>query len=83
LSVSEVARRSGVSQSHVSRLLRRTDYKKSPSASLARAVAEAFGLPPDYFSEYREAAVIDEIKKNHRLRDTLYDELRLGGNRRR
>jgi hypothetical protein len=38
-------------------VLRRVSYK-TPSPDLARRVAVALDLPPDYFPEYREGFVI-------------------------
>lgn len=75
LTLRALARKAGVSDAHLSRVLRRKDYK-TPSADLARRVARALELPDDYFAEYREGVVIDEIKANARLRDRLYDQLR-------
>jgi transcriptional regulator with XRE-family HTH domain len=75
MSASELAQQAGVSQPYLSRLLRTADYKKTPSPRLARAIAEALGQPPDYFGEYREAALIEKIKQSPRMRDRLYDEL--------
>lgn len=82
LSVSELARRSGVSQSHLSRLLRQKDYKRTPSPKLARAVADALDLRADYFAEYREGLVFEKIRKSPRLRDRLYDDFFAGQRRR-
>ena len=76
LSASALARQVGVSQGHLSRLLRQADYRRSPSLRLARSVARALDLPDDYFSEYREAYVVERIQKSSRLRDELYDMLR-------
>ena len=64
----------GVSQSHLSRVLRRVDYK-TPSVSLMTKAAEALGLPDDYFPEVREASVISVIKADSALRDRIYDDV--------
>jgi transcriptional regulator with XRE-family HTH domain len=66
----------GVTNAHLSRLLRGVGYRTRPSADLARRVAIALGLPADYFCEYREAAVIEEIKRNPQLREELYERLK-------
>ena len=73
LSVRALARRAGVTDSHLSRVLRRVSYK-TPSGDLARRVAVALDLPADYFPEFREAAVIERIRSDPKLRDALYDQ---------
>jgi len=83
LSVSALARQAGVSQPYLSRLLRRSDYKKTPSVKVASAVAEALGFPADYFPEYREGRLVEEIKKSARLRDELYDDVVIARRRRK
>jgi transcriptional regulator with XRE-family HTH domain len=75
MSVSALARETGITQSHLSRVLRQSDYK-TPSADLAVRVAKAFSLPDDYFPEAREGFVIDKVRRDPRLRDQLYDSLR-------
>ena len=74
LSVSSFAELLGVSQSHLSRVLRRVDYK-TPSLSLMTRAAEALGLSPDYFPDVREAAVISTVKTDSDLRDCVYDRI--------
>jgi len=64
----------GISDSHLSRVLRRADYK-TPSPDLTKRVALALGLPPDYFPEFREAYVIEQVKSDPKLRNTLYARL--------
>jgi len=54
--------------------LRRADYK-TPSPELTQRVARVFELPPDYFPEFREAFVIDRIRSDPKLRNTLYTRL--------
>ncbi len=54
------------------RSARGVGYRNRPSADLAQRVAEALDLPADYFVEYREAVVIDEIRINPALRERLY-----------
>jgi transcriptional regulator with XRE-family HTH domain len=75
LSTRALAEKAGISQPHLSRLLRQVDYKKRPSEKLARSIAKAFAKPPDYFAEARESAVIDRIRRSPRLRDELYDSI--------
>ena len=43
---------------------------------MARRVASAFGLPEDYFAEYREAVVRNEIREDPSLRDEIFDQLK-------
>lgn len=74
-SIRELARRAGVTDAHLSRVLRRANYK-TPSGDLARRVASALDLPDDYFPEYREAFVIEQLKKDPRFRDELYRKLK-------
>ena len=75
LSLREVARRARVDPSHLSRVLRGTNYK-SPSSELTRKVSIALDLPPDYFPEFREAIVIQRIRANRDLRERLYARLK-------
>ena len=74
ISLRKLAQAVDVNPSHLSRVLRRANHK-TPSAELVRRVAVALGLPPDYFPEFRSAAVQEEVRRNPRLRDELYDEL--------
>lgn len=69
-----LAAATGVSQSHLSRVLRRAN-SKSVSGDLAGRVALALGLPRDYFPEYREAAVVERVRRDPTYRDRLYDRL--------
>jgi transcriptional regulator with XRE-family HTH domain len=64
----------GVSDSHLSRVLRRADYK-TPSPDLTRRVALALDLPADYFPEFREAYVVERIKRDRKLLNDLYGRL--------
>jgi transcriptional regulator with XRE-family HTH domain len=71
-SLRALATAAGVSPSHLSRVLRQADYKTA-GGDLAGRVADALGLPVDYFPEFREAAVIDRVKSDPGWRDRLYD----------
>ena len=75
LSLRALAREAKVTDAHLSRLLRGIGYRTKPSANLAHRVALALALPPDYFREYREAIVIEQVKRDPRLREELYDRL--------
>ena len=74
VSIAELARRVGVSQPYVSRLIRQERYK-GPSGELAGQIAEALGLPADHWPEYRAAKVIDRLVADGAYRDRLYDAL--------
>jgi len=50
------------------------DYKAA-SGDLAGRVSQAFGLPHDYFPEYREDFALATVRRDDRLRDSLYDRL--------
>jgi transcriptional regulator with XRE-family HTH domain len=68
------ARRLGISPSHLSRLLRGLEDKHASPELLAR-ICQAFDLPPDFLPEFREAAVVDAIKKDAALRDRIFRRL--------
>lgn len=65
----ELARRIGVNQSYITFVMQ---GRRSPSRKLLEGTAEALGLPPDYFREYREAVVLERIKADPRLLDRVY-----------
>jgi transcriptional regulator with XRE-family HTH domain len=73
LSLRQLAAAAGTSAPHLSRVLRGADYK-TPSGTLAEAVAKVFGLPPDYFPEARMAALVETLAGNAKLRDELFDK---------
>lgn len=64
-----------ISVSHLSKITRRRNNKRV-TPELAQRAAEALDLPSDYFPETREAYLLGRIRKQPRLRDRLYDELR-------
>jgi transcriptional regulator with XRE-family HTH domain len=74
-SLRRLAREAGIDPSHLSRVLRRANYK-TPSGELTRKVAEALALPHDYFREYRQAVVLERIRADSRIRERLYSELK-------
>lgn len=74
LSIRALARAVGVTDSHLSRVMRHANYK-TPGPELARRVATALGLPPDYFPEYRKGFVLERIRTDAVLRDELYAKL--------
>jgi transcriptional regulator with XRE-family HTH domain len=74
MSLRGLASEIAISDSHLSRVVRKADYKTA-SPDLTRRVAVALGLPPDYFPEFREARVVERVKRDAALRNRLYDEL--------
>jgi transcriptional regulator with XRE-family HTH domain len=74
MSLRALSRAAGVSDAHLSRVLRKVGYK-TPSADLTGRVALALGLPADYFPEYREGVILQTIRGDPSLRDKLYDEI--------
>jgi transcriptional regulator with XRE-family HTH domain len=78
ISVRALAATIGISDSHLSRVMRRADYKTA-SPQLTKRIALALGLPPDYFPEFREAYVIEQIKSDPKLRNDLYRRLQKRG----
>jgi transcriptional regulator with XRE-family HTH domain len=75
LSIRAVARSAEVDPGHLSRVLRGA-RGKSVSPDLAGRVAKALGLPEDYFPEWREALIVDRIREDPKLRDSIYDRIR-------
>jgi transcriptional regulator with XRE-family HTH domain len=71
LTARALAKAAGVSPSHLSRALRGADYKR-PGPRLVGNVAEALGLPRDYFPEYRTAVVVAQVHDDPQLRERLY-----------
>jgi transcriptional regulator with XRE-family HTH domain len=59
----------GIDHSYLSRMLYR---RTAVNVRHAERIARALGLPPDYFPEVREAAVVEAVRKNPRLRDSIY-----------
>jgi plasmid maintenance system antidote protein VapI len=73
MKVIELADITGASRGHLSRVIRRDG--KRVSGDLAGRIAVALGLPQDFFVEYREAVVLEAIRKDGRLRERLYKSL--------
>lgn len=59
-------------------LIRTRRGDKPVPPDLPRRIAEAFGLPDDYFVETREDRLCAAIRRDADLRERLYDELRPG-----
>jgi transcriptional regulator with XRE-family HTH domain len=77
LSIRALARQVEISDPHLSRVLRRADYK-TVSGDLARRVALALDLPADYFPEYRAAVAVERIRNDPVFRDRVYAQARRG-----
>jgi len=78
MNMRELAQQVGVTDAHLSRVVRRADYK-TVSAGLAQRIALALGLPGDYFAETREGYVIKRVRNDPALRDRLFDRLQRDG----
>jgi len=76
LSQRKLAQLVDLNPSHLSRVLRGADRTR-PSIDLISRVARALDLPTGYFEELREAAVIERVKADSKLRDRLYKELKI------
>src|SRR6201999_541763 len=72
MSIRQLAARCGVSSQHLVRVLNRSASKRV-SGDLAKRVAEALGLPRDYFPEYRESIVLQAVRSDPALTDRLYN----------
>jgi Helix-turn-helix len=75
ISQRHLATQLGINSSHLSRALRGTDSKR-PSPELIAKTSEALQLPPDYFPEAREAAIVAAVRNDPALRDRLYRQLK-------
>lgn len=73
-SIRQLAREAGVEPGHLWKVLRRRNYKTA-GAAMAGRVAVALDLPVDYFPEYREGSVIEQIRSDPALRDAAYDRI--------
>jgi transcriptional regulator with XRE-family HTH domain len=75
VSIRNLAKRIGVSQPYLSRLIRGVRYT-NPTGEFAGRVATELGLPIDYWPEYRAQVVIDHVLADPDYRDAEYDRLR-------
>jgi hypothetical protein len=66
----------GIDPSFFSKALREEGYKKLGADWIAE-ISEMAGLPRDYYPEVREDAVLGAIRSDPKLRDRLFDDLRL------
>ena len=72
LSLRALAREVRVSDAHLSRLLRGVGYRSVPSAELARRIAGALGLPSDYFKEVRQHYILDKVRADAEVCNSVY-----------
>lgn len=70
-----LAREIGVEQSYLSRVTTATTQRRQPSRELLEKIARAFGLPADYFPEFRASIVVDAARENPALLDPVYRRL--------
>jgi transcriptional regulator with XRE-family HTH domain len=61
----------GLDHGYLSRMV---NGKAGVNAHHAERIALHLGLPHDYFPEVREAAVIDAIRRDPQLRDSIYSK---------
>jgi transcriptional regulator with XRE-family HTH domain len=78
ISLRALAAAVGVNQSHLSRVLG-AKGSRPVSGDLAGKIAVALGMREDYFPEFREAVVIERIRRDPALRDRLYSRMRKRG----
>lgn len=66
----------GINQSYLSFVLQ---GRRAPSRRLLEGVAKHLELPPDYFREYREAVVVEQVRADPDLLDRVYARITRGG----
>ena len=59
----------GIDHAYLSRMV---SGKAAVNPQHAKRIAVHLGLPANYFPEVREAAVVDAIRRNANLRDSIY-----------
>jgi plasmid maintenance system antidote protein VapI len=64
----------GVDPAHISRLLKRGSRLRATPQLMTR-VARAFDVDPEFFVEYREWCVLEEVRRNPSLRERLFGML--------
>jgi transcriptional regulator with XRE-family HTH domain len=69
----DLARAVDVDPAHICRLLR--PGARSVSPELLVRVAEALGVPPEHFAEYREWRVVEAVRQDAALRERLFRSL--------
>lgn len=75
LSMRQLAARADVNVSHLSRLVN-GKAGRSATGELAIKLARALELPDDYFPETREQMVIEAVRTDAALRESVYRRLR-------
>lgn len=74
LSMRQFASRAGVNVSHLSRLVN-GKAGRGATGELAIKLARVLELPDDYFPEAREQMVIEAVRSDRDLRDSIYRRL--------
>jgi transcriptional regulator with XRE-family HTH domain len=69
LSQRELARQIGVNASYLTFI---RQGKRRPSKGLLEGAAQALGLSPEYFREYRELVIAERINDDAELLDQIY-----------
>ena len=69
----------GVDPAHISRLLKRGSRLRATPQLMTR-VARAFEVDPEFFVEYREWCVLEEVRRNPSLRERLFGMLHTAPN---
>lgn len=82
MSLRALGRAAGVGDDHLSRVLRGARGKR-PTSDLVRRVADALGLPDDYFPESRLDFVVQTLTERPDWLDETYDQLRKRASRAR
>ena len=77
ISQRELARRVGVNQSYLTFV---RQGRRAPSRKLLEGAATALDLQVEYFREYREAVVIEQLRADPGVVDRLYRLVRRGCN---
>jgi transcriptional regulator with XRE-family HTH domain len=65
----------GIDNSHLSRALRGADGKRL-SPELLQRIIRRLDLPPDYFVESRQAQIAEVLRRDPRILNQIYDNLK-------
>jgi transcriptional regulator with XRE-family HTH domain len=78
-SLRRLAEEVGVQQSYLSRIKGGDPVDpqwRPPSMRVLERLADALGVEPDYFPEYRRGAVEEAIRDDPKLRDRVFDQVK-------
>jgi transcriptional regulator with XRE-family HTH domain len=73
LSYRALAERTGLSAGYLNHLAH--GNRPVPSDDVIERIAEALGLSPDHFLEYRIRAIAGVLRREHETADRIYEEL--------